>query len=113
MPPRDPNPRWDSGAYQTTRRKWRPKVEAGGVCCWRCGRLIVAGKVRQPDGRGGVRMVDNWHLGHDDWDRSIIRGPEHLLCNLRAAGRKAGLLKRARAERRRRAFGPVAGSRFG
>ena len=28
------------------------------------------------------------HVGHDDHDRSITRGPEHALCNLRAAADK-------------------------
>jgi hypothetical protein len=31
--------------------------------CWRCG--------------GWVNPSIPWHLGHDDVDRSIYRGPEH------------------------------------
>jgi hypothetical protein len=49
-------------------------VEAGGMACWRCGRLIVPGSV--------------WNLGHDDHDRSVYRGPEHERCNLATSGRK-------------------------
>lgn len=41
--------------------------------CWRCDRRIDPA---------------DWHLGHDDKDRTVIKGPEHPLCNLRAAGRK-------------------------
>lgn len=62
--------------HQTTRRDWAPLVAAGLVDCWRCGELI------EPD--------DEWHLGHDDADRRITRGPEHARrCNLRAAGHSA------------------------
>jgi len=39
-------------------------MDAGEVFrCWRCGELIRPG---QP-----------WHLGHDDYDRTKYRGPEH------------------------------------
>lgn len=44
------------------------------VHCWRC-----QGVVTEPE----------LHLGHDDQDRSIIRGAEHRACNLAAAGRAA------------------------
>jgi hypothetical protein len=58
---------------------WRPRVEAGTVICWRCGELIAVGA--------------EWDLGHDDHDRSIIRGPEHQACNRSAAAkaRNAGV----------------------
>lgn len=48
-------------------------MDAGHVVhCWRC-----------------LTPIDptNWHLGHDDDDRRITRGPEHPACNLSAAGR--------------------------
>lgn len=61
---------------------WARKIAKGGVCCWRCGGEIPPGS--------------KWHLGHDDHDRTVYRGPEHALCNLRAAG-----LKAARSRRRR------------
>lgn len=55
--------------------RWRAKVRAGElVRCWRCGEPITD--------------ADDCHLGHDDHDRSITRGPEHgRKCNLSAAGR--------------------------
>ncbi len=46
----------------------------GYLVCWRCDRDITS--------------ADDMHLGHDDWDRSVTRGPEHRLCNLRAAAAK-------------------------
>jgi hypothetical protein len=60
-------------AHQKLRNHWRPLVEAGGVVCWRCGLVI------DPE--------DAWHLGHDDHDRGVYRGPEHVGCNL--GGRNA------------------------
>jgi len=61
--------------HQVTRADLAPEVDAGAVRCWRCGRLIAPG--------------EPWHLGHDDEDRSITRGPEHEECNLSAAGKAA------------------------
>lgn len=58
-------------AHERLRGWWRPYVEAGLVDCWRCGRRIGA---REP-----------WDLGHDDYDRSVYRGPEHASCNRSAA----------------------------
>jgi hypothetical protein len=54
---------------------WRAKVRTGElVKCWRCGEPITD--------------ATDLHLGHDDHDRSITRGPEHgRACNLSAAGR--------------------------
>lgn len=55
------------------RRAWQSRMNAGEpVLCWRCGKLVDP---------------TNWHLGHDDDDRSRYRGPEHPKCNLSAAGR--------------------------
>ena len=56
---------------------WRAKIARGEhVTCWRCGLPITD--------------PDDCHLGHDDRDRSITRGPEHgRACNLRAAGKAA------------------------
>jgi hypothetical protein len=51
-----------------------PIVAEGGVDCWRCGLPIL------PD--------SEWHLGHDDHDRSKYRGPEHTWCNSATAGRR-------------------------
>jgi hypothetical protein len=54
-------------AHQRTRAWWAPKVAAGTVKCWRCKKRISP--------------LEPWDLGHDDLDRSIWRGPEHVLCN--------------------------------
>ncbi len=61
-------------AHQRLRGRWAPKVAAGLVNCWRCGKPIA------PD--------DEWDLGHDDEDRSITRGPECLPCNRGTASRR-------------------------
>lgn len=62
--------------HQQNREAWRPQVATGTVACWRCRELLSP--------------TDGWHLGHDDNDRTITRGPEHdRACNLRAAGKAA------------------------
>jgi hypothetical protein len=66
-----PDQRGYGTAHRALRARWAPLVARGGVRCWRCGKPIPAGS--------------RWHLGHDDRDRSIYRGPEHASCNLRAA----------------------------
>jgi hypothetical protein len=59
------------GEHQKLRRQYADQLEREGVLqCWRCGRPILPGM--------------KWHLGHDDWDRSIYRGPEHARENVRA-----------------------------
>lgn len=60
-------------AHKLERERWRPKVEAGGVECWRCHDPI------DPSGE--------WDLGHVDADKSKYEGPEHVLCNRRTSGR--------------------------
>lgn len=55
--------------HQRLRKLWVPYVEAGHVTCWRCRELIEPGS--------------KWHLGHDDHNRSLYRGPEHEGCNVR------------------------------
>lgn len=59
--------------FQSDRKAWVRIIAQGGVTCWRCYKPLLPG---QP-----------FHLGHDDEDRSIIRGPECPPCNLRAAGK--------------------------
>lgn len=64
--------------HQRDRARWRPKVTAGLVTCWRCGNVI------EPD--------EDWDLGHDDFDRSITRGPEHAnRCNRSTNGGRGPL----------------------
>ena len=56
-------------------KRWRDAVRRGElVTCWRCGDPITD--------------PNDCHLGHDDHDRRVTRGPEHgRSCNLSAAGR--------------------------
>ena len=61
--------------FQAERRVWVTMVATGEVRCWRCLKPILPGA--------------EFHLGHDDSNRSIIRGPEHPFCNLSAAGKAA------------------------
>ena len=69
-----------AGSHPRIRRGVKAVVDAGGVVCWRCGLPIEPGS--------------KWQLGHDDYDRRVYRGPEHVLCNLRAAGRKSQGVRR-------------------
>lgn len=55
-------------AHDKLRARWARKVATGSVICWRCG-------VR-------IGVLDEWHLGHCDDDRSIYHGPEHAAGNL-------------------------------
>lgn len=77
--------------YGWDHKKMRAELVAqlerdGYLICWRCGEPIYPG--------------NGWHVGHDDHDRSIRHGPEHALCNLRAAGLKSqGKLSPIKASR--------------
>ena len=60
------------------------------VTCWRC----------------GAQLTLRFHLGHDDNNRQIYRGPECPSCNVKAAARKGAqavnsLRRRPRPVRRR------------
>lgn len=72
--PKDRESRGYGRAHIALRKRLEPIVRAGRAVCWRCGRPIA------PD--------EPWHLGHDDFDRSKYRGPEHVLCNTATAGRR-------------------------
>jgi len=65
--------------HEAERKRWKPKVDAGLVNCWRCGQWLDPA---QP-----------WDLGHDDQDRTKYRGPECIACN-RGAGARASNAKR-------------------
>ena len=59
--------------HRAARRAWQRRLDAGEhVTCWRCAAPIDP---------------TSWHLGHDDADRAVTRGPECPGCNLSAAGR--------------------------
>jgi hypothetical protein len=62
--------------HQQMRARFEREVAAELVACARCGRLITPG--------------EPWDLGHDDFDRSVHRGPEHRACNRATAGRWSG-----------------------
>lgn len=77
--------RRDTPATQARRRKYnspehraaaaeykRRRTNGELLQCWRC-QLPILGAV---------------HVGHDDHDTNLIRGPEHATCNLKAAARK-------------------------
>jgi hypothetical protein len=57
--------------HQQLRKQIAKQVAAGTAVCWRCGQPILPWML--------------WDLGHDDYDRSIYRGPEHQRCNRSAA----------------------------
>ena len=75
------------GPHQKLRKQVARLVASGSAVCWRCGRPIQSWM--------------SWDLGHDDYDRSIYRGPEHQRCNRAAAARK-GNRSRSRTKVRRR-----------
>ena len=61
--------------YDAQRRAWQRRMNQGStIKCWRCDEPIDP---------------EHWHLGHDDDDRTVIRGPECPSCNLAAAGRSS------------------------
>ena len=74
-------------AHERLRAAWVPIVNAGGVNCWR------------PECRKLIAPYSDWQLGHDDWDRSITRGPECKSCNIKAAAKKARLIQMMRKAR--------------
>lgn len=61
--------------HDQLRAQWAPHIATGTVKCWRCHQPIPPG--------------EPWHLGHDDNDRTLHRGPEHTHCNTSAGGRAA------------------------
>lgn len=54
-------------AHRKIRTWWVPRVATGLVQCWRCGIVI--------------RADEQWHLGHDDGNAQVYKGPEHIDCN--------------------------------
>lgn len=82
-----------STEHRKRRALAKAEVESGRASCWRCGGPIAPGS--------------RWHLGHDDHDRSVYRGPEHAGCNLKAAARKGARVANARRRARGAVFGPL------
>lgn len=71
--------------HRTTRAALVAQLHRDGyLVCWRCG--------------GEVVTESDLHVGHDDWDGSVTRGPEHARCNLQAAAAKTnGTSRRPRS----------------
>lgn len=62
-------------SHQQVRADYARRMKRGEMfTCWRCG--------------GWVDPSAPWDLGHDDHDRSIYRGPEHVACNRATKGRR-------------------------
>lgn len=62
--------------HQQARQRWAAKLRsAGSLPCTRCGYPVWHGQ--------------DWHLDHDDHDRTKYRGIAHAKCNLSAGGRKS------------------------
>ncbi len=70
FPTASPAQRGYGYAHKQERKRWVPKVEAGGVLCARCHKPIEAGAP--------------FHLDHDDHDRSAYIGVSHPSCNTSA-----------------------------
>ena len=82
-----------SPRHRQTRAAWQKRIDRGEpIWCWRCRKVRITPGMK-------------WHLGHDDQDRTIYRGPECVPCNLTAAA-KAG--NRAQKAKRRRRPRPLA-----
>lgn len=74
-------------AHQKLRADYQRRMDAGEqFTCWRCGHLLQPGML--------------WHLGHDDVDRSIYRGPEHVGRECPMGGNTATYKRRATPLRR-------------
>jgi hypothetical protein len=73
---------YNSTAYKRARAAAKREVDAGRAHCWRCGTWLPP--------------RSEFHLGHDDDDRSIIRGAECPSCNLKAAASTGAKVANAR-----------------
>ena len=80
-----PSARGHDAKFRALRKKLAPAVATGRIGCWRCGRCPIVGP---------------WDLGHDDYDRSVVRGPECRSCSRSAA-----------AQKRAQMYGPFRGRR--
>ena len=65
-------------AHDRLRAEYQRRMDAGeAFVCWRC---AEAGRPHDVDPK-------HWHLGHDDKDRRMYRGPECPAGNLATSGR--------------------------
>lgn len=54
--------------HKRLRAEYAARMDNGEIFfCWRCRRVVNPSRP--------------WDLGHDDLDRSVYRGPEHVGCN--------------------------------
>ena len=75
--------------HKRLRAELARRMQAGEIFrCWRCGTFI------NPAGP--------WDLGHDDADRTLYRGPEHVSCNRSDTRRRAKRAGRRGTEAPRR-----------
>jgi hypothetical protein len=73
--------------HQRLRAQYQRRMDQGErFNCWRCGLQVDP---------------NHWDLGHDDTDRSIIRGPEHVGRECPQGGNR-GVAKRKAAGQPRR-----------
>lgn len=72
-------------AHQKERKRAARLVREGKAYCWRC---LAEGKTKDEAFISPDTPADQWDLGHDDKDRSITRGPEHMRCNRGTASRR-------------------------
>jgi formate-dependent nitrite reductase cytochrome c552 subunit len=70
--------------HQQLRKRVAKQIAAGTAVCWRCGQPVLPWML--------------WDLGHDDYDRSIWRGPEHRHCNRSAAATRNNRLRGKRSK---------------
>lgn len=87
---------YDSPEYRRERARLGREVKAGRASCWRCGGWIAPGS--------------KWNVGHDDHDRSIIRGAEDESCNLKSAASKGARTANANRKARKAGLLPSAPS---
>lgn len=78
---------YNSAEYKDAKAQAQLQVDAGLAHCWRCGKWLAPQR--------------EWHLGHDDHNRLIIRGPECPPCNVKAASRKGAQIANANRQCRR------------
>jgi hypothetical protein len=78
-----------SGPHTGLRRRLARVVRAGGVRCARGAGCFFAEVVDGVRVGGLIRPDEAWHLGHDDFDRTLYSGPEHVRCNCATAGRRS------------------------